>query len=64
LTKIIVSNARNDTEPAWLQDGRLAFASDRDAERDYDLFRATKGKTSWPHVRVTDAPGDDRAPNG
>jgi WD40-like Beta Propeller Repeat len=55
---------RNDVQPAWLQDGKLAFASDLDAERDYDLFRATPGGTSWPHVRVTNAPGDDRAPNG
>jgi Tol biopolymer transport system component len=64
MTKIIVSNARNDTQPAWLQDGRLVFATDRDNERDYDLFRATKAKTSWPQVRVTDAPGDDTSPNG
>jgi WD40-like Beta Propeller Repeat len=64
MTRIIVSSVRNDTQPAWLQDGRLAFASDRDETRDYDLFRATKGKTTWPYVRVTDAPGDDRAPKG
>jgi Tol biopolymer transport system component len=64
MTKIIVSNVRNDTQPAWLQDGRLVFTSDRDETRDYDLFRATKGKTSWPYVRVTDAPGDDKAPKG
>jgi TolB protein len=64
LARIIVSNARNDTQPTWLQDGRLVFASDRDNDRDYDLFRATKAKTSWPHVRVTDAPGHDTSPNG
>jgi Tol biopolymer transport system component len=64
MKRIIVSNVRNDTQPAWLQDGRLVFASDRDDARDYDLFRATPAPTSWPHVRVTDAPGDDRAPNG
>ncbi|HKG10196.1 MAG TPA: Ig-like domain-containing protein [Gaiellaceae bacterium] len=64
VTKIILSNVRNDTQPAWLQDGRLVFTSDRDETRDYDLFRATKAKTAWPHVRVTDAPGDDKAPKG
>ena len=66
MTLIIVSNVRNDTQPSWLQDGRLVFATDRDNERDYDLFRArppTSG-TAWPHERVTNAPGDDRGPNG
>jgi hypothetical protein len=27
-------------------------------------LEATKAKTSWPQVRVTDAPGDELAPNG
>ena len=62
--RVVVSNVRNDVQPAWLQDGKLAFASDRDDERDYDLFRATPGGTSWPHVRVTNAPRDDRGPSG
>jgi Tol biopolymer transport system component len=65
MRRIIVSNVRNDTQPSWLQDGRLVFASDRDNERDYDLFRATRVATGgWPHVRVTNAAGHDRAPNG
>jgi Tol biopolymer transport system component len=66
MKRIIVSNVRNDTQPSWLQDGRLVFATDRDNERDYDLFRATRPASgdAWPHVRVTNAPGDDRAPNG
>ena len=64
MKRIIVSNVRNDTKPSWLQDGRLVFASDRDDARDYDLFRATRATTGWPHVRVTDAPGHDTSPNG
>jgi Tol biopolymer transport system component len=66
MRRIIVSNVRNDTQPSWLQDGRLVFATDRDNERDYDLFRArppTSG-TAWPHERVTNASGDERGPNG
>jgi Tol biopolymer transport system component len=65
LKRIIISNVRNDTQPSWLQDGKLVFASDRDNERDYDLFRATRVPTGgWPHVRVTNAPGHDSGPNG
>jgi WD40-like Beta Propeller Repeat/Peptidase family C25 len=66
MKRIIVSNVRNDTQPSWLQDGRLVFSTDRDNERDYDLFRATRPTSgdAWPHVRVTNAPGDDRGPNG
>jgi Tol biopolymer transport system component len=69
--RIIISNVRNDTQPSWMQDGRLVFATDRDDERDYDLFRATPSPPAppapnggWPVERVTNAPGDDRAPNG
>ena len=49
MTRIIVSNVRNDTQPSWLQDGKLVFATDRDEDHDYDLFRATKVGTSWSH---------------
>jgi Tol biopolymer transport system component len=63
MKRLIISNVRNDTEPTWLEDGRLAFASDRDDERDYDLFAAA-ASDAWVPVRVTNAPGDDRAPNG
>src|SRR4029453_9276336 len=65
MKRIIISNVRNDTQPTWLQDGRIVFATDRDDERDYDLFRTTpvNGVGETP-VRVTNAPGDDRAPNG
>jgi Tol biopolymer transport system component len=65
MTRIIVSNVRNDTQPTWLQDGKLVFATDRDNERDYDLFRTTDmNPAGWAHERVTNAPGDDRGPNG
>jgi WD40-like Beta Propeller Repeat/Peptidase family C25 len=65
MRRIIISNVRNDTQPTWLQDGRLVFASDRDDTRDFDLFRATRAASGgWPHVRVTDAPGHDTSPNG
>ena len=65
MTRIIVSNVRNDTQPSWLQDGKLVFATDRDNERDYDLFRTTDmNPAGWAHERVTNAPGDDRGPNG
>jgi Tol biopolymer transport system component len=66
MKRIIISNVRNDTQPTWLQDKRLVFATDRDDERDYDLFRATQAANgTWQApVRVTNAPGDDRAPNG
>jgi Tol biopolymer transport system component len=65
MKRIIISNVRNDTQPTWLQDGRIVFATDRDDERDYDLFRTTLVNGVWQTpVRVTNAPGDDRAPNG
>jgi Tol biopolymer transport system component len=65
MRRIIISNVRNDTQPTWLQDGRLVFASDRDDARDFDLFRATPvASGGWPHVYVTDAPGHDASPNG
>ena len=65
MKRIIISNVRNDTQPSWMQDGRIVFATDRDDERDYDLFRATLVNGVWQTpVRVTNAPGDDRAPNG
>jgi Tol biopolymer transport system component len=60
----IISSVRNDTQPSWLQDGRVAWATDRDDTRDFDLFRATKTGNNWTQTRITDAPGDDRAPNG
>ena len=60
----IISSVRNDTQPSWLQDGRLAWATDRDDTRDWDLFRATKTGNNWTQARITNAPGDDRAPNG
>jgi Tol biopolymer transport system component len=63
MKRLIISNVRNDTQPTWLEDGRLAFASDRDDERDYDLFAAS-ASDGWVPVRVTNAPGDDLAPNG
>jgi hypothetical protein len=63
MKRLIISNVRNDTEPTWLEDGRIAFASDRDDERDYDLFAAA-ASANWVPVRMTNAPGDDRAPNG
>ncbi len=64
MKRIIVSNVRNDTQPAWLQDGKLVFASDRDDDREYDLFRATRAANAWPHVQVTNAAGHERGPNG
>jgi Tol biopolymer transport system component len=65
MRRIIISNVRNDTQPSWLQDGKLVFASDRDDTRDYDLFRATRiTATNWSVVRVTNAPGHDTSPNG
>jgi hypothetical protein len=65
MKRIIISNVRNDTQPSWMQDGRIVFATDRDDERDYDLFRTTLVSGVWqPPVRITQAPGDDRAPNG
>jgi Tol biopolymer transport system component len=64
MKRIIISNVRNDTQPSWMQDGRLVFATDRDDERDFDLFRAALVNGVWQQFRVTQAPGDDRAPNG
>jgi hypothetical protein len=58
----IVSSSRADAQPAWLQDGKLAFTSDRDG--DFDLFRATKGTKSWSQARITDAPGHEFSPSG
>ena len=60
----ILSTLRWDLQPSWLQDGKLVFASGRDADHDFDLYRATKVGTSWSAVRVTNAPGNDKTPNG
>jgi hypothetical protein len=60
--KKLVSSVHNDTQPSWLQDGRVVFSSDRDTTRDFDLFRVTSSGGGL--ARITDAPGDDRGPNG
>ena len=60
----ILSTLRWDLQPSWLQDGKLVFTSGRDADHDFDLYRATKVGTSWSSVRVTNAPGNDKTPNG
>ena len=60
----ILSTLRWDLQPSWLQDGKLVFASGRDADNDFDLYRATKVGTSWSTVRVTNAAGNDKTPNG
>jgi Tol biopolymer transport system component len=59
-----VSSGRWDVQPSWLQDGKLVFASGIDEDRDFDLYSATKVGATWSAVRVTNAPGNDKTPNG
>jgi Tol biopolymer transport system component len=60
----IVSTLRFNVQPSWLQTGGLVFASGLDEERDFDLYRATKVGSTWTVAPVTDAPGNDKTPNG
>jgi Tol biopolymer transport system component len=60
----IISSARSNLQPTWLQDGGLVFTSNRDDDREFDLFRAFKGTTGWSQERVTGAPGHELSPNG
>jgi Tol biopolymer transport system component len=59
-----VGTGRWDVQPSWLQDGKLVFASGIDENRDFDLYRATKSGSTWSFARITNAPGNERAPNG
>jgi hypothetical protein len=60
----IISSTRSNLQPWWLQDGKLVFTSNRDDDREFDLFRAFKGTSGWSQERVTGAPGHELSPNG